>query len=166
LSICTSEKFLLQHVSKSRCRICLRFWHAHRGGYLRGRSPFYRWPHVRCAPPRVYRGIVSYQVSAALGIIYFYSPLQFLPVFSGFFLAQVIVAGIFFGIVALLLIELFNLFKMAAERLPLWAPAKGIIGGAALILLTLAFSTQYLGLGLETTQVTLQGSTPSGTPSP
>jgi len=91
--------------------------------------------------PAFIAGIVSYQVSAALGVSYFYSPLQFLPVFSGFFLAQVIVAGIFFGIVALLLIELFNLFKKAAERLPIWAPAKGIIGGAALILLTLAFST-------------------------
>ena len=107
--------------------------------------------------PAFIAGIVSYQVSAALGITYFYSPLQFVPVFSGFFLAQVIFAGIFFGIVALLLIELFNLFKKAAERLPLWAPAKGIIGGAALILLTLAFSTQYLGLGLATTQATLQG---------
>jgi H+/Cl- antiporter ClcA len=81
----------------------------------------------------------------------------FVPGFSGFFLAQVIVAGIFFGIVALLLIELFNLFKKAAERLPLWSPAKGIIGGAALILLTLIFSTQYLGLGLATTQARLQG---------
>ena len=93
--------------------------------------------------PAFIAGIVSYQVSAALGITYFYSPLQFVPVFSGFFLAQVIVAGIFFGIVALLLIELFALFKRAAERLPVWAPAKGIIGGAALILLTLIFSTQY-----------------------
>jgi len=107
--------------------------------------------------PAFIAGIVSYQVSAALGISYFYSPLKFVPVFSGFFLAQVIVAGIFFGIVALLLIELFTLFKKAAERLPLWAPAKGIIGGAALILLTLTFSTQYLGLGLATTQATLQG---------
>ena len=107
--------------------------------------------------PAFIAGIVSYQVSAALGITYFYSPLQFVPVFSGFFLAQVIVAGIFFGIVALLLIELFSLFKRAAQRLPLWAPAKGIIGGAALILLTLIFSTQYLGLGLGTTQATLQG---------
>jgi H+/Cl- antiporter ClcA len=69
----------------------------------------------------------------------------------------VIVAGIFFGIVALLLIELFTLFKKAAERLPLWPPSKGIIGGAALVLLTFAFSTQYLGLGLQTTQATLQG---------
>jgi H+/Cl- antiporter ClcA len=107
--------------------------------------------------PAFIAGIVSYQVSAALGITYFYGPLQFVPVFSGFFLAQVIFAGIFFGIVALLLIELFNLIKKAAERLSLWAPAKGIIGGAVLILLTLAFSTQYLGLGLETTQATLQG---------
>jgi chloride channel protein, CIC family len=107
--------------------------------------------------PAFIAGIVSYQVSAALGTTYFYSPVQFVPVFSGLFLVQVIVAGIFFGIVALILIELFNLFKKAAERLPGWTPVRGIIGGAALVLLTLAFSTQYLGLGLQTTQATLQG---------
>jgi H+/Cl- antiporter ClcA len=108
--------------------------------------------------PAFVAGIISYQVSAALGTTYFYSPLLFTPVFSGFFLVQVIVAGIFFGMVALLLIELFSLFKKAAERLTIgWVPAKGIIGGAALVLLTLAFSTQYLGLGLQTTQATLQG---------
>jgi H+/Cl- antiporter ClcA len=107
--------------------------------------------------PAFIAGIVSYQVSAALGTTYFYSPLQFAPVFSGFFLVQVIVAGIFFGIVALLLIEVFNLFKKAAERLPGWTPVRGIIGGAALVLFTLAFSTQYLGLGLQTIQATLQG---------
>jgi len=107
--------------------------------------------------PAFIAGIVSYHVSAALGTTYFYSPLQFVPVFSGFFLIQVIVAGIFFGLVALLLIELFALIEKAAQRLPLWAPAKGIIGGVALVLLTLAFSTQYLGLGLGTTQATLQG---------
>jgi len=107
--------------------------------------------------PAFVAGIVSYQVSAALGTAYFYSPLQFAPVFSGFFLVQVIAAGIFFGIVALLLIEIFNLFKKAAERLPGWTPVRGIIGEAALVLFTLAFSTQYLGLGLQTTQATLQG---------
>jgi chloride channel protein, CIC family len=107
--------------------------------------------------PAFIAGIVSYQVSAALGTTYFYTPLQFVPAFSGFFLAQVIVAGIFFGIVALVLIELFSLIEKAAKRLPVWTPARGFVGGAALVLLTFALSTQYLGLGLLTTQATLQG---------
>jgi H+/Cl- antiporter ClcA len=107
--------------------------------------------------PAFIAGIVSYQVSAALGITYFYAPLQFVPVFSAFFLVKVILAGIFFGLVSVLLIELYSLIEKASERLHIWAPFKGIVGGVVLILLTLAFTTQYLGLGLDTTQAMLQG---------
>jgi len=107
--------------------------------------------------PSFIAGIVSYEVSSSLGISYFYSPLKFAPVFSAFFLVKVILAGIFFGICSLILIELFNLIKKASERMHIWAPFKGIIGGVALIGLTLTFSTQYLGLGLNTIQATLQG---------
>ena len=107
--------------------------------------------------PSFIAGIVSYEVSSSLGISYFYSPLKFAPVFSAFFLVKVILAGIFFGICSLILIELFNLIKKTSERLHIWAPFKGIIGGVALIGLTLTFSTQYLGLGLNTIQATLQG---------
>ena len=107
--------------------------------------------------PAFIAGIVSYQMSAALGITYFHAPLQFVPAFSAFFLAKVIFAGIFFGLVSLLLIEFHNLIEKASERMHVWAPFKGIIGGVALVLLTLIFTTQYLGLGLDTTQATLQG---------
>jgi len=107
--------------------------------------------------PAFIAGIVSYQMSASLGITYFHAPLQFVPVFSVFFLAKVILAGIFFGLISLFLIEFHNLTERASGRLRIWAPFKGIIGGAILVLLTLIFSTQYLGLGLDTTQAILQG---------
>ena len=107
--------------------------------------------------PAFIAGIVSYQMSAFLGITYFHTPLQFVPVFSAFFLAKVILAGIFFGLVSLFLIEFHNFIKKVSERLHIWAPYKGIIGGVALALLTLIFTTQYLGLGLDTIQATLQG---------
>ena len=107
--------------------------------------------------PAFIAGIISYHVSSALGITYFYRPLEFVPVFSPFILLEVVLAGIFFGICSLLLIEIFNFVRRASERLQLWAPFKGIIGGVALIGLTIAFTTQYLGLGLNTIEATLQG---------
>ncbi len=107
--------------------------------------------------PSFIAGIVSYEVSSYLGISYFHSALQFVPVFSTFFLVNVILAGIFFGICSLVLIELFNLIEKASERMRIWAPLKGIIGGVTLIGLALTFTTQYLGLGLDTIQATLQG---------
>lgn len=107
--------------------------------------------------PAFIAGIISYHVSSALGITYFYHPLEFVPVFSPFILLEVVLAGIFFGICSLLLIEIFNFVRRASERLQLWAPFKGIIGGVALIGLTIVFTAQYLGLGLNTIEATLQG---------
>jgi H+/Cl- antiporter ClcA len=107
--------------------------------------------------PAFIAGIISYHVSSALGITYFYHPLSFVPVFSPFVLIEVILAGLFFGICSLLLIEIFNFVRRASERLQLWAPFKGIIGGVVLIGLTIVFSTQYLGLGLNTIEATLEG---------
>ena len=79
-------------------------------------------------------GIVSYQMSSAPGIAYFHAPLQFVPVFSAFFLAKVILAGIFFGVVSLLLIEFHNLIRKASEHLYIWVLLKGVTGGEVLVL--------------------------------
>jgi len=102
-------------------------------------------------------GVTSYQVSAALGITYFYQPFNFVPVFKESFFIKVALAGIFFGLVSFLLIEILSLGEKAANRVKIWSPWKGIIGGGVLIGLTLLFSTSYLGLGLNTIQTSLQG---------
>ncbi len=115
--------------------------------------------------PSFVAGIVSYQISSSLGIQYFHYPINFVPVFSESFFIKVTLAGIFFGLCSFLLIEGLRLGEKLAnllvEKLPqkiqIWRLSKGLIGGLVLIFLTLIFSKQYLGLGLETIETSLQG---------
>jgi H+/Cl- antiporter ClcA len=107
--------------------------------------------------PSFIAGITAYHVSSSLGITYFYHPINFVPVFSGLFFIKVVFAGIFFGICSLLLIEVLKLGKNLSEKLEVWVPLKGIIGGAVIVILTFILSKQYLGLGLETIQLSLEG---------
>ena len=107
--------------------------------------------------PSFIAGVTSYHVSNALGISYFYHPLHFVPQFSEFFFAQICLAGVFFGVCALLLIETLHLGEYLSKKLKLWEPLKGIVGGAVLVALTFLVSKQYLGLGLNTIESCLQG---------
>jgi len=107
--------------------------------------------------PSFVAGIISYHVSSTLGITYFYSPLNFIPVFSEGFFIKVVIAGIFFGICSVLLIETLRLGNVISGKLRISKPLKGIIGGFALIGLVFIFSKEYLGLGLDTIQSCLQG---------
>ncbi len=113
--------------------------------------------------PSFVAGIVGYQVSSSLGITYFHEPLAFVPVFSSLFFLKVCAAGIFFGLCSLLLIELLRIFERFGHWLRLWPPLKGLLGGVVLVILTLLFSTRYLGLGLETIAEAIKGgSVPAG----
>ncbi|MFQ5657961.1 MAG: chloride channel protein [Candidatus Methylomirabilales bacterium] len=107
--------------------------------------------------PSFVAGLISYQVSASLGITYFHHPIEFVPVFSQSFFIKVVIAGIFFGICSVFLIEVLKIGKKLAEKGAIWAPWKGMIGGAGLVALSLLFSRQYLGLGLETIETSLAG---------
>jgi H+/Cl- antiporter ClcA len=59
-----------------------------------------------------------------------------------------------------MLIEMLQAGEKLSGKLPVWKPWKGVIGGAVLICLTLLFSTQYLGLGLDTISGALNGGKP------
>jgi H+/Cl- antiporter ClcA len=111
--------------------------------------------------PSFVAGVISYQVSSALGISYFYYPLKFVPVFSEAFFVTVVFAGIFFGICSFLLIESLNLghkySKKLSARFGISKPVMGLLGGIVLVVLTLIFSKQYLGLGLDVIHHTLEG---------
>ncbi|PIU18214.1 MAG: voltage-gated chloride channel [Elusimicrobia bacterium CG08_land_8_20_14_0_20_59_10] len=107
--------------------------------------------------PSFIAGITAYQVSTALGITYFYSPLNFVPVFSEAFLLKVMLAGIFCGFASLLLVELLKYFERRAQNINIWAPARGLIGGSALALMTLLAGKRYLGLGLDVVEQSLRG---------
>ncbi len=107
--------------------------------------------------PSFIAGIVSYHISSSLGITYFYHPLNFMPAIKETFFVQVVIAGIFFGLCSAFLVGALKIGEKAAERFKMWAPLKGIIGGFALVVLTFAFSKDYLGLGLGTIQSAING---------
>lgn len=107
--------------------------------------------------PSFVAGIISYQVSSWLGITYFYHPIEFVPVFTQSFFLKVVLGGVFFGLCSVLLIEALSWGKRLAGMIKIRAPLKGVLGGALLIGLALLFSQQYLGLGLESIEASLEG---------
>lgn len=107
--------------------------------------------------PSFVAGIVSYQVSSWLGVMYFYNPVNFVPVFSDAFFIKIVIAGIFFGFCCVLLVEILRLGKKVSSMVPLAKPLRAVVGGVALVILTLIFSKQYLGLGLDTMEGALKG---------
>lgn len=107
--------------------------------------------------PSFIAGITSYYISSILGIKYFYHPMKFMPVFSEFFFLKVVLAGMFFGLCSVALIEILKRSGELSKKIRVWEPLKGIIGGTFLVLLTFVFSKQYLGLGLDTIQSCLDG---------
>ena len=107
--------------------------------------------------PSFIAGVMGHQISAALGVSYFYHVIEFVPEFSELFFSEVVLAGVLFGLCSLLLIESLGIFKQISDQLKVWEPIKGVLGGLALVVLTLLFSTQFLGLGLETIESALQG---------
>ena len=109
--------------------------------------------------PSFIAGITAFQVSSSMGITYFHEPVGIVPVFSEAFLLKVMLAGLFFGICSIMLIEILKAGDKLSEKLKLWAPLKGLVGGLILVALTYAFSTRYLGLGLSTIEEGLRGHT-------
>jgi H+/Cl- antiporter ClcA len=107
--------------------------------------------------PSFIAGITAYQVSSRLGIHYFYHPVNLVPGFSETFFLKVILAGVFFGLCSMMLIETLRLGERLSARFRIWTPFKGLVGGAALVGLALLFSNRYLGLGLETIESCLRG---------
>lgn len=106
--------------------------------------------------PSFVAGIVSYQVSASLGVEYFYKPIEFIPEFSEGFFIKVLIGAVFFGLCSLMLIESLKFAESFSRRIRIWEPFKGLIGGSILAVLALIFSTRYLGLGLDTIESALQ----------
>jgi len=107
--------------------------------------------------PSFIAGITAYQVSSALGVTYFHGQVNVIPVFSELFLLKVMGAGLFFGFCSIVLIETLKAGDRLSARLNLWKPLKGLVGGAALIVLTYIFSDRYLGLGLKTIEAGFRG---------
>lgn len=107
--------------------------------------------------PSFIAGITSYQVSTLLGVHYRYYPVDFVPALTESFILKIVLAGIFFGICSLIVIEILRSGERVSARLGKSLPWKGLAGGMTLIGLALIFSKQFLGSGLETIQASLRG---------
>ncbi len=113
--------------------------------------------------PALVAGITAFQVTSFLGVDYIYHPLHFVPVFSEKFFLKMIVAGMFFGLVSILFIEISKfvrvLFWYLALRTRLfWACAAG---GLVLAAIGYFVSPLYLGLGMPGIDMVLSGNPPA-----
>ncbi|MBN1397357.1 MAG: chloride channel protein [Bacteroidetes bacterium] len=109
--------------------------------------------------PSFIAGITAYQVTSLLGVTYFHGQVNVVPVFTELFLLKVMLAGLFFGICSIILIETLKAGEKISNRIKIWTPFKGLIGGIFLVILALIFSKNYLGLGLQTIEGAFRGET-------
>ncbi len=107
--------------------------------------------------PSFVAGIVGYQVSTLLGITYFHQPLNVIPAFSSLLFIEVCISGLFFGLCSFFFIELMRYIEKISRKLNMWKPYKALIGGSFLVILSIFFSTQFFGLGLETIKEAIEG---------
>jgi len=108
--------------------------------------------------PSFIAGIVSYQVAVAMGIRYFHHNILNIPAFSSSLFFKVLLLGIVFGLISFVLIETLKAGEFIADKIKIWKPLKGIIGGLVLVLFTVVFHwTRYLGLGMTNIHAALNG---------
>jgi len=109
--------------------------------------------------PALVAGITAFQVTQVLGVNYIYHPLHFVPVFSEKFFLKMIIAGMVFGLVSLLFIEIAKfmrvLFRYIGHKLGLFGSC--VVGGLLLILIGHFLSPLYLGLGMNGINEALSG---------
>jgi H+/Cl- antiporter ClcA len=106
--------------------------------------------------PSLMAAIVSYQIAKFFGLTYFHQSIH-LGQFSQTLFMEVLLSGLYFGLIAILLVESLKLFDRLSKKLDIWKPLKGIIGGILLIILAWIFSPLYLGLGVNTIQSAING---------
>jgi H+/Cl- antiporter ClcA len=108
--------------------------------------------------PSFVAAIVAYQVSLHLGVSYFTRDITIIPAFTGGLFFKVILAGIVFGLVALLLIEVMKRAGRIFDGLNMPMPMKGALAGIILLVCTLILGDdRYLGLGLDTIEGAAMG---------
>lgn len=106
--------------------------------------------------PSLVAAIISFQIAKFFGLTYFHQLIH-LGRFSQVLFIEILLSGLFFGLVALLLVETLKLAEKLSKRLTLWKPFKGLIGGTIIVILALILSPRYLGLGVNTIETAING---------
>jgi len=101
--------------------------------------------------PSFIAGFSAFTTAQFLGIKYTYFDLHFFQSLNldlGL-IAKVVLAGLFFGVVAFFFIAMVNRVEELIKKIKLNIYLKTFIGGVIIVLLTLIFGTDYIGLGLD-----------------
>jgi len=108
--------------------------------------------------PSFIAGMISFHVTKAFGINYMYGSTGFVSSFSSTFFAEVVAAGIFFGLCSFLLIKILQAAEALRKRIAPGPLTSALAAGCSLILIAHFISGSVLGLGLDTIERTLSGS--------
>jgi len=111
--------------------------------------------------PSFIAGFSAFSTAQFLGIEYTYFNINFIqPIELNLFLIfQVILAGLFFGVISDITITALKRVSRIIKKIPLNAYIKAFSAGIILILLSFFVGDQYFGLGLTTIDNLLQANT-------
>jgi H+/Cl- antiporter ClcA len=107
--------------------------------------------------PSFVAGIIGFHVASRLGVSYPHLAARIIPPVTGWSFAEMVMLGIWCGVIALIFIELMQVVHRLFERLPWPSAAKAFLGGGLLVLIGTGISTRYLGLGLDSIEAGLGG---------
>ncbi len=107
--------------------------------------------------PSFIAGFAAFTTAQLLGIKYTYYDLHFYQdiTLDLSLIAKVVLAAIFFGIVSDMVITTVSWTEKFIKHIKLNRYLKAFLGGVVIVILTLIFGEQYIGLGLDTIGNTL-----------
>ena len=102
--------------------------------------------------PSFIAGFAAFTTAQFLGVKYTYYTLHFFQDISldMKLIGTVVLAGLFFGFVSDVVITMVNQVEKFIKKIDKSIYVKSFVGGIVIVLLTLLFGTQYIGLGLDT----------------
>jgi len=107
--------------------------------------------------PSVVAGIVGYHIALALGVQYTLTAAFQVPAMTGWVFINVVVLGLFCGLIALFLIETMKFSHKAFERLGWHWTFRAMLGGGLVAAIGGLVSSDYLGLGVATIESGFRG---------
>ena len=107
--------------------------------------------------PSFVAGIVAFGTARWLGLAYVHQFQPFAVSLEPLLMVEVVFAGVFFGLLALMMIECMKLARRAVQWTKLSPVRAAAVGGSVLALLALLLGREYLGLGLEQTNNLIRG---------
>ncbi len=115
----------------------------------------------RVCVPAFISAFIAFWTMKVMNVSYIYQPIkvEFVPnLWELFNFMKVVLAGIFFGLISYIVIIAIEHATKFAKIIIIHPFFKGVFGGLIIVVLTLIFGTEYLGLGLNTISASLSES--------